>query len=110
MLDAGVIAPISPNNVKFVAPTVLAQKAHSESGLSMDEILHCLNDQCVTAGMAPRTDLPLRPDPASFVSDQGGLGNAWRVCQNFIELNRHTEVAPMNQEDIHMKQLCLSSH
>jgi hypothetical protein len=54
MLDAGVIAPISPNDVKFVAPTVLAQKAHSGSGLPMDKILHQLNDQCDPERIYPR--------------------------------------------------------
>ena len=40
LVEAGVIAPISPNEVKFVAPTVLAQKTHNGGGLLYEEIIH----------------------------------------------------------------------
>ncbi|ETW82064.1 hypothetical protein HETIRDRAFT_318592, partial [Heterobasidion irregulare TC 32-1] len=38
MLAAGIIAPCHPSKVKAVSLTILAQKAHETSGLTLDEI------------------------------------------------------------------------
>ena len=51
MLEAGVIVPIAADKVKCVSPTTLAQKVHQGGGLTRDELLHRVNDQCVAAGL-----------------------------------------------------------
>ena len=40
MLEAGIIQPIHPRDVRFVAQTVLAQKTHDGQGLPLDELKH----------------------------------------------------------------------
>ena len=37
-VDAGILRPIHASEVKAVHPTVLAQKAHETTGLTMDQI------------------------------------------------------------------------
>jgi len=48
MLSAGIIEPCTPEEVKCVSPTTLAQKAHQGKGLSLPELQHRINDECVT--------------------------------------------------------------
>lgn len=60
MLHADIIEPCNPGDVKCVSPTTLAQKAHSHGGLSREELLHRINDQCLAAGLSPIPDLPQR--------------------------------------------------
>ncbi|EDR07197.1 uncharacterized protein LACBIDRAFT_328212 [Laccaria bicolor S238N-H82] len=52
MLKGGIIRPIHPREVKCVAPSVLAQKAHENTGLSSDELKHKVNDECVKHGVS----------------------------------------------------------
>jgi hypothetical protein len=60
MLEAGVIEACSPDEVKCVSPTTLAQKAHEGEGLSLVELQHQVNDQCVAAGLEPYFLMPER--------------------------------------------------
>ncbi|KAG0706448.1 hypothetical protein DFH29DRAFT_872228 [Suillus ampliporus] len=48
---AGIIRRIAPEDVKAASPTVLAQKAHGLGSLPLEELLHCVNDQCATHGL-----------------------------------------------------------
>lgn len=107
MLAAEVIEPIHPRDVKFAAPTVLAQKAHSGDGLSHDELKYLVNKQCVDNGHPSMFDVPksVNPPPPKPVGKP-----KWRICQNYSGLNKFTEIAPMPQGDIRAKQQRLSGH
>lgn len=50
MLEAGIIRPIHPSEVRFVAQTVLAQKVHEGQGLCIEVLKHKVNDQCLKHG------------------------------------------------------------
>ena len=110
MLEAGIIRPIHPGEVRFVAQTVLAQKNHDGQGLSMEELKHKVNEQCSTHNLPGEFDIPPQPNrPATPPLDQG-KPTKWRMCQDFGGINRVTEVAPVPQGDIRAKQLRLSGH
>ncbi|KAG6818870.1 hypothetical protein H0H93_000737 [Arthromyces matolae] len=47
MLAAGIIERCNPAEVKCVSPTTLAQKAHAGEGLSLEELQHRVNDECI---------------------------------------------------------------
>ena len=83
----------------------LAQKAHQGKGLSLEELQHRVNDECIAHKMEPRFDLPSRktPTPDNSIPDNP----KWRICQNFSQINK---VAPMPQGDIRAKQQRLSGH
>jgi transposase InsO family protein len=108
MLEAGVIEACNPEEVKCISATTLAQKAHEGKGLSLEELQHRVNDECVTNGMEPKFDLPPRmnPTPDDSTPDEP----KWRICQNFSQINKITKVAPMPQGDIRAKQQRLSGH
>jgi RNase H-like domain found in reverse transcriptase len=108
MLAAGIIEPIHPRDVRAVAPTVLAKKTHDGQGLSLDKLKHLVNDQCVENGIPGMPDLP--PCPTSTSNDGAHTDVKWRMCQDFGEINKVTEIAPMPQGDIRAKQQRLSGH
>jgi hypothetical protein len=108
MLAVGIIEQVHPSQVKCVSPTTLAQKAHEGNGLPLDKLKHRVNDQCVAAGLEPAHNLPERTTPTPNDEDQGKP--KWRVCQNFGEVNKLTEIAPMLQGDIRAKQQRLAGH
>lgn len=110
MLEAGIIEPCGPEDVRCVSPTTLAQKAHGGEGLSMVELQHKVNDECVKAGLEPRFDLPEREVRAEAETEEVEKEQKWRICQNFGEVNRVTEIAAMPQGDIRTKQQRLSGH
>ena len=103
MLEAGIIVPIAVDKVKCISPTTLAQKVHQGRGLTRDELLHWVNDQCVAAGITANLDLPPRPAVEDSLEPPTGPPK-WRVCQNYGELNKVTTVPPMLQGDICTKQ------
>lgn len=107
MLEAGVIRQIHPSEVKCAAPTVLAPKPY-ENGLPLAELQHMVNDQCVAHGLPQTENLPERPEPAPHSNRE--RAPRWRICHNFTEINRTTEIAPMPQGDIRQKQQNLSGH
>lgn len=109
MLAAGVIEACHPSQIKCVSPTTLAQKAHDGQGLTLEELRHRVNDQCVNAGLPPAFQLPPQTSPTPH-NDGGSKDPKWRICQNYGEINKVTEVAPMPQGDIRMKQQKLSGH
>lgn len=59
MLAADIIEQCEPSAVKCVSPTTLAQKAHDNTGLTLEELQHLVNDQCIAAGLEPIENLPL---------------------------------------------------
>ena len=109
MLKGGIIRSIHPGEVKCVAPSVLAQKAHENTGLSLDELKHKVNDECVKHGLPAAFDLPTRPPPTENAPTNTSP-KKWRLCQDFGGINRVTPIAPVPQGDICAKQLRLSGH
>ena len=113
MLDAGVIRPIHPRDVRFVAQTVLAQKTHEGQGQPLDELKHRVNDQCTQNGFPCKFDMPPRPNPSSTEKENKNnekKPTKWRMCQDFNGINKVTEIAPFPQGDLRAKQLRLSGH
>ncbi|KAG6852608.1 hypothetical protein C0991_010537 [Blastosporella zonata] len=62
MLAAGIIEQCDPAKVKCVSLTTLAQKAHAGEGLSLEELQHHVNEECVKHGMDKLFALPPRPN------------------------------------------------
>ena len=110
MLEAGIIRPIHPSEVRFVAQTVLAQKAHDGEGLSIEELKHKVNKQCLDQGLPNEFDLPPIPEPNLEHAAKRNTPIKWRMCQDFGGINKVTEIAPVPQGDIRAKQLRLSGH
>ena len=111
MLEAGVIRPIHPGEVRFVAQTVLAQKAHDRQGLSIEELKHKVNEQCIQHGLPGKFEMP--PHQPEINPKQPTAQKAptkWRMCQDFGGINKVTKIAPVPQGDIRSKQLKLSGH
>src|ERR1700678_610772 len=82
MLEAGIIKQCLPDQVKCVSPMMLAQKVHSGSGLTLEELQHRINDECITHGFEPTFNLPPRAAPTP--DDESGKSKPkWRICQNF---------------------------
>lgn len=104
MVKADIIEPIAHQDVKCCGATTLAKKAHKGTELTLEELQHRVNDECVMAGFPsafenlqpryiPDRNNPDRNNPAPGQSK-------WRVCQDFTELNKVTKVLPMPQSDI----------
>lgn len=110
MLEAGIIRPIHPREVRFVAQTVLAQKAHDGQGLPIEELKCIVNEQCLSHGLPNEFDIPPVPEPRLNPPSKQNTPIKWRMCQDFGEINKVTEIAPVPQGDIRTKQLRLSGH
>ncbi|OBZ74276.1 hypothetical protein A0H81_05598 [Grifola frondosa] len=109
LLAAGVIEACNPSQVKCIAPITLAKKVHEGEGLALEELQHQVNDQCILAGYEPIFNLPPRPESTDIPTPTAGK-QKWRICQNFGDINRITEIAPMPQGDIRAKQQSMSGH
>ena len=114
MLEAGIIRPIHPRDVCFVAQMVLAKKTHDGQGLPLDELQHKVNDQCVQHGLPGEFVLPPQPNPpqtsVNECPNSTKKPTKWHMCQDFNGINKVTEVAPIPQGDLQAKQLRLSGH
>ena len=69
MLDADIIEPCEPGQVKCVSPTTLAQKTHEGAGLTLDELQHHVNEECARNGLEPHFELPPRVPPQTAAKD-----------------------------------------
>jgi hypothetical protein len=110
------IESICPEDVKCVSPITLAQKVHTNSGLSLDELHHRVNEECISHGLPPVHDVEAPKTPTvTPVKDSAMAYNLtqpqkWHICQNYGALNKVTHVFPMPQGDIRTKQRQLSGH
>ena len=109
MLKADIIEQCTPEQVKCASPTTLAQKTHTGTGLTLEELQHRVNDECIAHGFQPAFSLPPRTSPTPN-DDLNKSDTKWRICQNFAQINKVTKVAPMPQGDIRAKQQRLSGH
>ena len=100
MLAAGIIQPITHQDVKCCGATTLAKKIHEGDGLTLNILKHRINNQCIAIGFPPAfEELP----PINEVDRDSAppiVQNKWQVCQDFAELNQVTKVPPMPQGDI----------
>jgi hypothetical protein len=110
MIEAGIVTLIHPRDVCAVAPVVFSKKTHEGQGLPLNKLKHRVNDQCMELGLPGAEDLPRRPADRKNTSDEPSMSQKWRLCQDFSEVNRVTEIAPMPQGDIREKQQRLSGH
>jgi len=104
LLEAGVIRPIAAEDVKCCSPVSIAQKAHAHEGLTLNELIHRLEEQCTAAGRPPSENLPPRDELSERVNDEVPKTPKYRFCMNYGELNKSTLVRPMPQGDIRSMQ------
>lgn len=95
----GIICHIAPEDVKAASPTVLTQKVHGLGSLPLEELLHCVNDQCTKHGLPTRDDLPQRPPNGTTTTNKSDTLK-WSLCQNFAEINRASQIPPLPRGDI----------
>ena len=110
MLEVGIIHPIHPGKVHFVAQTVLVQKAHDGQGLCIEELKHIVNKQCLKQGLPSEFNIPPPPEQGPSHLAKPDMPIKWHMCRDFGGINKVTEVTPVPQGDIHAKQLQLSGH
>jgi len=100
MLDADIIEPCKLGQVKCISPTTLAQKTHQGTGLTLDELQHRVNEECICSELQPHFTLP----PQALLVDNDSEAKEdelkWRICQKFSQINKVTQVVPMPQGDI----------
>ena len=108
LLDTGVIRSIAAEDVKCCSQVTLAQKVHTNVGLTMTELKHRVNDECVRAGLPTAHDLPPREEQTPGTTTGPPIEPKWRFCMNFAELNKATAVRPMPQGNIRAMQHNLS--
>ena len=112
MLGTGVIASISHRDVKSCGVTMLAKKVHKGGGLSIEELQHQVNEECIAVGFPSAFEnLPPCPDsPEKGLPLGEAPATKWWVCQDFADLNKVTQVPALPQGDIRAKQQHLSGH
>ena len=112
MIGAGIIQPITHQDVKCCGASTLAKKAHEGDGLMLDALKYRVNNQCIIAGFPSAfQDLPpIKSTSTNLDTSPPIPQNKWQVCQDFTELNWVMKVPPMPQGDIQRKQQNLSGH
>ena len=111
MLKAGICAHIAAKDVKCVSPITLAEKMHTEKGLTIDELHQKVNLECESIGIPSPFVTPPDTTPLDMHNLEGIIQpQKWRVCTNYRELNKVTQVLSMPQGNIHSKQQVLCGH
>jgi len=93
LLKADIIEPMRPEDVKCVSPITLAQKVHVKEGLSLDELHHQVNEECITNGFPPvhNVNNPTYHTPATTnspdITYDPTQPQKWRIFQNYAALN-----------------------
>jgi hypothetical protein len=99
LLAANIIEPIRPEDVLCASPLTLAQKPHDCPGLSLPELQHKVNNECLAHGFPPAHIMDA-PSPIIPPASDEERPQKWRICQNFNALNKVTKVFPLPQGDI----------
>ncbi|CAK5273604.1 unnamed protein product [Mycena citricolor] len=110
LVDAGVLRPIHPRDVKCVSPIKLAQKEHENEGLSHEELKQELNEACERAGMPRPYEMEHKVRTKGAKGGSSQQEQKWRICQNFHELKKLLKVVPVPQGNIRDKQRRLAGH
>ena len=108
MLEAGVIKPSKPEDIKCISSTTLAQKTHECKRLSLEELQHRVNNECMAYGIETKFDLS--PRTTLMPDDSNPDEPKWRICQIFNQINKVMKVTQMPQGNIRAKQQQLSGH
>jgi len=110
MREAGITRFIASEDVKAIASTVLAQKTHTGTSLSLEEIHDIVEQQCIALGEPSVQSTVQRSKPTLEPIPVEPSKIKWRICQNFNEVNRAASVAPTPQGDVIAKQQRLAGH
>jgi hypothetical protein len=110
MRCAGITCFIPSDEVKPVASTVLVQKAHSGTSLSLEDIHQIVNQQCIALSEPPSLNTNMNLAPIISPEPVDPTKVKWRIFQNFNNVNKVSDVATMPQGDIMVKQQCLVGH
>jgi len=76
----------------------------------MEDIRRIVNRQCVTLGELSDPDIDLDSAPVTEPEPIDALKVKSRICQNFNDVNKVSEVASTPQGDITSKQQRLAGH
>jgi len=110
MRKVGITRFIKLDEVKAVASMVLVQKTHSGTSLSLEDIRQIVNRQCIALGEPPDPEIDIDSTPVAEPEPVDISKVKWRICQNFNDINKVSEVAPTPQGDIASKQQRLAGH
>ena len=120
LIAADIIEMIHPEDVKCCSPITLAQKTHDKLCLSLNELKHRVNEECIAHGMTPAHNIETKnaPTPAAQSTPHNltpmrhtpPKPQTWRICQNYAVLNKVTQVFPTPGGDICTNQCKLSGH
>src|SRR6267154_1279789 len=110
MRRAGITRFIPADEVKAVASMVLVQKTHSGTSLSLDDIRQIVNQQCIALGEPPDHTIDIKSMPVISPEPVDPSKVKWRICQNFRDVNKVSNVAATPQGDIAAKQQRLAGH
>lgn len=112
MLGAGICTPIAAKDVKCVSPITLSIKTHTSAGMTIEELHQHINNECDSIGVTPPLVAldGMKQQPIVPQRTTETLPQKWHVCTNYMELNKVTQVLPMPQGDIQVKQQALCGH
>src|ERR1700720_4966781 len=90
LLEANIIHLIAAEEVKCCSPVSIAQKAHAHEGLTLNELIHRLEEQCTAAGRPPSENLPPRDKLSERINDDALKTLKYCFLVNCSELNKST--------------------
>ena len=120
LIAADITKTIHLEDVKCCSSNTLAQKTHDKLGLSLNELKHRVNKECIAHVMTPAHNIETKnaPTPATQSTPHNPTPmkhtppkpQTSRICQNYMALNKVTQVFPTPGGDICTKQCKLSGH
>ena len=119
LITADIIETIHPEDVKCCSPLTLVQKANDNAGLSLNELHHRVNEECILRGRPPAHNTEPQEPLSTFIdhhkhamstTQAKSKPQTWCICQNYSALNRVTQVFSTSTGDICTKQRKLSGH
>jgi len=109
LVEAGIVTPISYQDVRCANPIVLAPKEPKEARYTTEHLRILANIACSKAGVPiPHPNSPSDPDlvpppPPTDIS-------SWRLCNNFRALNNVTKMPTFPTADLATKQSKMAGH
>ena len=99
MRKAGITQFIPADEVKAIASTVLMQKTHPGTSLSLDDICCIVNQQCIELGEPLDPNIEPSSSPDKILEPIDPTKVKWQICQNFNKVNKVLDMAPTPQGD-----------